>query len=252
VIRESKLIRQDFNKRGVYNLPWREVAAEPLRGKWAALIIKTTYLEQCYAIKGEVDDNAWREERDTFFYNVGAVFEKLRKSRNLSIGDMLDNRKVRAATADFVRAAPNEIAVIRQDWFDRTSIEVGKMKEAGAATSAIDEYREGREDELRLKLPEWLYRRFEKGRLGAHMMAPLAFYTTVADHFDCCPAQLSRGVFALLPLTDVRIRPERTRRTAEEIYDIKEQHAAWDRVQRETLYSPIEDEDEEDDLTPSK
>lgn len=247
VIRKSKLIRQDLLESGIYNLPWADLAGQPMRGKWAALITKKTYYEQCYTTKAEIDDNVWRTWRDTLFYNVGAAFKDLRKTHGLSITDLLDDRRVRAAVAEFVRAAPGEIAIIRQDWFDRTGLEVDRMREEGATSNAVDDYREQRDSELGLRQPEWLYGRFEKGKLGAHMMAPLGFYQAVAERFDLCPAQLSRGLIALLPPDDVRLRPTRERRSPDEMFDEQLEIEAMDAARLKMIYGV----EEEDDMVPS-
>lgn len=218
VIRKSELIRQDAGERGVYNLPWDECLTLPLRGYYAALLVKTTWEEN--RKPGDTADDrktGWRALRDSLFYNVGLAFRQLRELRGWSVDDLLAHKPVYAAMAELQRRAPNEIAIIRQDVFDRTSVTVEEMRAAGASQEEVEAYREARVEELNRRQLEWLYKRFERGELGAHYHAPLAFYTSIAALYDVCPASLSRGVITFKPYDDVRIRPERTRRHVNDI-----------------------------------
>lgn len=220
VISRSQLIRQDAAERGVYNLPWPEVANLPLLGRWAALLLKTTWEENRERDENndyvDRDRTSWWKWRDNHYFNVGQAAKLLREAKGWSVDDLLAKKKVYAALAELERKAPVEVNIIRQDVFDRTSVKVAEMKEAGASQDEIDAFKEARLAELNHRQLEWLYKRFERGSTGAHYHAPLVLYNALAEAYGACPAALSRGVPSFLPYAD-RIRPERTRRHAIDI-----------------------------------
>ncbi len=259
-------------KRGVYSLPWLELQGYPLQGRYAALQIEQAWNEvKGHNIRGEDLKSSivrdWRIQRDIFFATVGDMFRVLRLIKQIDIPTLLDNRMVRVALADLQRAAPNEVNIIRQDWFDRTSIEIDRMR-ADADTerdalltanatadelnsarhridAAVEEYRTQREEEFRLRTPEWLYKRFEQGTVGTHVHAPISLYEAVAAFYDVCPAALSRGLMVIRPIDDLRIRPMSTRRhpveIAEEEVRIEMEREAMLRM----LYAADDDEVDE-------
>ena len=258
VLRASTIIRNDTLVRGLYNLPWDELATYPLRGKYAALLIKEMW-EEVRRDHGAGDPRpieemhphvqSWRFVRDNYFSCVGEAFKLLRMTKGVTIPQMMDDLKVRSALSEFQRVAPMEVQVIRQDWSDRSFLKVEEMKAAGASPGDILDYREERERELITKLPEWLYKRFERGSLGAHVNAPLSFYIAVAEYFDCCPASLSRGLTVLKPW-DERTRVGTVRRPAIEIA----LHEADNEVALERnreFWETLMDADVEVDLTSS-
>jgi hypothetical protein len=250
VIRESELIRQDTLKRGVYNLPWSETLSLPLRGRYAALLIEAQWEElrgKTPTDQMEKPVNSWRKLRDSFFANVGETFKMARRAKGVSAATMLEDTKVWAAMAKFVRVAPRECAVIRQDWFDHTGVEVDRKREAGATFEEIEAYRAERDEELRIRMAEWLYKRFERGSLGAHVHAPLIFYTAVADYLECCPASLSRGMIAMQPYA-VRLRPQSTRRSGYDIMIAESDMEIHEAQRARWLAGEFDEEDEPDEV----
>lgn len=268
VIANSQLIRQDFAQRGVYNLPWAELGAHPLRGKWFALMSKVSYIESCAKAKTEPDLNFWRDYiRDAYFTHVGEAFANLRKQFGDSEDDLLADSRIYGAVVALARAAPKEVNRIRTEWRDRTDVWVQARRDAAEAEADaleaegkpwshlqpivrqdIEEYRAGRDDEWEKKHIRWLYSRFERGTVGTHVHAPLLLYTTVAEHYGKCPAALSRGIIVDRPHDDVRIRPHRTRRTSWELIEEHAVNAVADERQRAYLYQDDIDLDEELDI----
>jgi hypothetical protein len=206
VIRRSTVIRQDHIKRGVYNLPWGETHALPLRGRWAGMIFESGL----YAAKGPNGEplkrEAWEEERDLFFANVGGAFKVLREGRGLTAEEFAGDPAILASLCELQRQAPNEVAIVRGAWMDRIEIERRKMTEVGKPVDEINAWIERETDRMEPALTRSLYSRFEKGAVGAHYHAPLSLYVNAAKFYDVCPVTLSRGIIAGLP-PEERLRP---------------------------------------------
>jgi len=244
VLRESKRIRQDFIQRGIYNVPWAEMQGLPVRGLWASMMIKVTWseLRQTWDMPATDDEGrpGWYKLREEFFTNVHLAFERLRTTAQMTVDELLDERVMRLAIADFERAAPTVLSVIYDEWRAYTDEEIERrdaayalavaQMEAGGGSAHdlsrlqvehqadIDIYRDARQQELDLKRPIWLYKKFEKGDVTAHCRAPLSLYTAMAEVFGLCPASLSRGMIALLPY-EQKVVPRKTRRPQREIED---------------------------------
>lgn len=266
VIMKSDLIRQDIVDpaigAGIYNVPWSEVAALPLVGRYVVPYIHHTMKEIKLAVGARVTSREWWDERDAFFSQVGDAFKRLRKMRGLEAQDVVDLKPVRAAVAEFQRKAGPPINEIRHEWMDRMSDTIEAMRtaseisEEGTASERkrkvdheIAAYRDEQEQLRDTKLGVLLYKRFEKGNPGAHYFAPLILYQAVAEAFEVCPAALSRGVIALLPHTE-RLRPTRDRRSMDEIIDAELRTEAAIEATRQLLYGSMhdaEDGEEADD-----
>lgn len=129
VIARSELIRQDLGLRGIYNLPWPEVSALPLMGRWAALLSKQQYLEERQNQKQAIDLNEWRNHRDAFFFAVGDAFKIARKRHDKTAEEFVAMPGVRSAVMELARGAPQEVANIKQDWREYTAKGVSALKE---------------------------------------------------------------------------------------------------------------------------
>lgn len=209
VIRQSEVIRQDHIKRGVYNLPWAETHALPLRGRWVGMIMESGL----YAAKGgngePLKREAWEEERDLFFSNVGGAFKVLREARGLTAEEFTSDPAILATLCELQRQATNEVAIVRSAWMDRIEIERRKQTDAGKPVDEINAWIERETDRMEPALTRSLYSRFEKGAVGAHYHAPLSLYVQAAKFYGVCPVALSRGMIAALPAEE-RLRPAPT------------------------------------------
>lgn len=209
VIRRSTVIRQDHIERGVYNLPWDQTHALPLRGEWAAMLIKHGWAMARGA--GNEQDNVedWRGERDAFFQVVGCAFKALREARGLSAEEFAEEVSIRPVLYELIKRAPKEIANITGDWTARTEAQRLGMIEAGATDAEVFDFVTEDSAQMEPSLPRCIYSRFEKGIVGAHFHAPLSLYVKIADFFNVCPASLSRGLIAPIPDSE-RLRPAHT------------------------------------------
>lgn len=254
VILKSELIRQDLGVRGVYNLPWEQVGALPLRGCWAALLTKMHYLEERQNLKLSVDLDDWRLARNTFFTNVGVAFEEARDRHNKSAEEVVLMPGIRAAVMELARRAPQEVANAKQVWriesekhVTRIAARYAALIENADGPDAVALLRHNQRSEVAAytdsRIADWdsqwmckLYLLFEKGSVGAHVHAPLTLYTAVAKTFNCCPAALSRGLVTP-PMQDKnRSRPMSTRRTSMQKMEDDVISEIIDERQRRSLY----------------
>jgi hypothetical protein len=214
VLARSTRIRQDFLKRGVYNLPWDELQTMPLMGRLAHLGIRIAVTDAMrkhpdgYTPR-EADDIVEAEQR-RFYARVGGQFEMLRKTAGMTAVDVISQSPIKAAMLMIKRTGHQEVARARTDWFDYATIAEREMRAAGAPQSEISAYMAEQTEMVDRAIPRILYRRFELGKLGAHMHAPAQLYTAFAEMFDVCPVLLSRGVGMARPDQTVRLRPEST------------------------------------------
>lgn len=159
---------------GIWALLDAARAKLPLLGKW-------------------VDKEMTPTERDGFFQQVGEAFSEARAE--MLIGDFVcqpdiwDALMVMADRAHEAKTkARGQIRCEVVSEFSATGVEASEY----AITIATYE----RED---TDLPKFLYRQFEDGDAGLHLVAPPAFYRGAAALFGVDAAQLSRGKVLRLP-----------------------------------------------------
>lgn len=257
-ILKSDRIRQDITTQkigtGVYNLPWEELNNLPMIGYYASLYIHYTYNAVLRANTGiETGPHDWYDEQELFFEQVGAAFKRLRDIRKLSLETLLEDKAIRAALMRFQQVADRPLAVIRGEWKDKVDLEVERLKAAAEindgrtahvrreeARAKCEAYTEEQRLLFNTKCGQWLYRKFENGDVGAHCNAPLILYMAVANHFEVCPAALSRGAILSLPDKE-RLRPGNNRRSAGEQAEAEFRNEQAVEATRLLLATPIEE-----------
>jgi hypothetical protein len=253
IIEGSTRIRQDITSagygEGIYNVPWAEMKGLPFVGRYASHYIKYTFDKVLRANTGiETSKDEWYDEQERFFEQVGAAFQRLRTIQKLSLEEFLAIRSIRAAVLTFKQRAVKPLAVIRGEWKARMDVEAARLRESiltredgrpqyakeDEARRAVDAYQDEQQQLYEQKSHQWLYRKFENGDVGAHCNAPVILYTAIAEHFEVCAAELSRGAIFALPYEE-RLRPGRARRSALDLGEIEGANEAAVSATREAV-----------------
>ncbi len=170
VARNSPRIRRDHAVRGLYALTAAEVAAMPLRGRWAGLMIHAGALALDPGLEGD-PETYWQVQRD-FFTQVGSAYRFARSALEIDLVEL-------AALPD-VRQSIEAMIDHAKGW------EARRLREYEGEPEKIEAFRHAISEEALAD--------FEAGDHALHFSAPLALYQQLADLYSLDAAQLSRGI----------------------------------------------------------
>ncbi len=213
VIDKSTRIRQDFNKKGHYNLPMEEMRQRPHLGKvsiWLTRRVAHDFYEEtrkAYGVEGP-PRNLWYQMRDRQLQNVGFALEMLCNMKNVFYDDLLEIPAIADALFDFIEEDGRAVRDIKS----RDRDEYQREKAAALENNQTIEPYEPLTPRV---IGRRLLEDFADGLINTHYECPAELITALADYFDIDEVFFSVGVIAPKYHHGYRERPYHNRRTGD-------------------------------------